>query len=74
MTLKSSWIIERLQKFLSRLIQKENSSSYSAYSYPGIQSIERNLIIHEEKRKDITIVKEVWKCNLNYHNFDEFFL
>ena len=25
------------------------------------------LIIHEEKTKQITTVKEVWKCDLNYH-------
>ena len=26
-----------------------------------------SLIIHEEKTKEITTVKEVWKCNLTYH-------
>ena len=25
------------------------------------------LIIHEEKTKEITTVKEVWKCDPNYH-------
>ena len=25
------------------------------------------LIIHEEKTKEITTTKEVWKCDLNYH-------
>ena len=26
-----------------------------------------SLIIHEEKTKEITTVKEVWKCDLNYY-------
>ena len=26
-----------------------------------------SLIIHEEKTKEITTVKEVWKCDVNYH-------
>ena len=26
-----------------------------------------SLNIHEEKTKEITTVKEVWKCDLNYH-------
>ena len=26
-----------------------------------------SLIIHEEKTKEITTVKEVWKSGLNYH-------
>ena len=26
-----------------------------------------SLIIHEEKTKEITTVKEVWECDLNYH-------
>ena len=26
-----------------------------------------SLIIHEEKTKEITTAKEVWKCDLNYH-------
>ena len=26
-----------------------------------------SLIIHQEKTKEITTVKEIWKCDLNYH-------
>ena len=25
------------------------------------------LIVHEKKTKEITSMKEVWKCDLNYH-------
>ena len=30
-------------------------------------SFSDSLIIHEEKTKEITTVKEVWKCDLNYY-------
>ena len=43
MALKLSCTSERLHKFISKLTQKEKSSSYSAYFYSGIQSIEPNL-------------------------------
>ena len=32
------------------------------------------LIIHKEKTKEITTVKEVWMCDPNYHKFGEFLL
>ena len=31
------------------------------------RSFANSLIIHEEKAKEITTVKEVWKCDPNYH-------
>ena len=30
-------------------------------------SFSNSLIICEEKTKEITAVREVWKCSLNYH-------
>ena len=33
-----------------------------------------SIIIHEEKTKEITTVKEVWICNPNYHKFSEILL
>ena len=30
-------------------------------------SFSNSLLIHEEKAKKITTVKEVWKCDLDYH-------
>ena len=31
------------------------------------QTFSNSLIIHEEKTKEITAVKEVWICDPNYH-------
>ena len=31
------------------------------------QAFSNSLIIHAEKTKEITTVKEVWICDLNYH-------
>ena len=44
-------------------------SSISASSSFALAFFNKSLIIHDEKTKEITTVKEVWICDPNYHKF-----
>ena len=58
---------KKYKQMVSVKIISVQSLELVCYVWNGEISFSNSLIIHEEKTKQITTVKEVWKYGLNYH-------